>query len=101
VEEALPCFLKQKGVGFTVLGVNLTSTQFADDTQVLLPSQAEVPAFLQLMDVFAAASGQHLNWRKTNLLLLGPARLSTQAFCTATTAATGCSRVMQDERNAR
>jgi hypothetical protein len=65
--------LKQKGVGVTVLGVDLTSTQFADNTQVLLPSQAEVPAFLQIMDVFAAASGQHLNRWKTKLLLLGPA----------------------------
>ena len=71
VAEALLRFLKHTGVGVTVLGVNLTSTQFADDTQVLLPSEGEVPAFLQVMNVFAAASGQHLNRRKTKLFLLG------------------------------
>ena len=78
VAEALLRFLKHKGIGVTVLGVNLTSTQFADDTQVYLPSPADVPAFLQVMEVFAAASGQHLNINKTKLLLLG--RQAKQQF---------------------
>ena len=71
VAEALLRFLQQKGVGVTVMGVGLTSTQFADDTQVYLPSVRDVPAFLQVMDRFAAASGQHLNIGKTRILLLG------------------------------
>ena len=71
VAEALLRFLQQKRVGATVMGVGLTSTQFADDTQVYLPSVRDVPAFLQMMDRFAAASGQHLNIGKTKILLLG------------------------------
>jgi hypothetical protein len=73
VAEALARFLKSKGVGVEVHGVQLSSTQFADDTQVLLPSPAHVPAFLAHMRTFAAATGQHLNVDKTKVLLVGPA----------------------------
>lgn len=73
VAEALCRFLKQQGVGVTAFGVPLTCTQFADDTQVYLPSPAAVPEFLQLMETFAAATGQRLNVGKTKILLLGRA----------------------------
>ena len=65
--------LKAKGVGVDVCGVRVCATQFADDTQVLLPSLREVPTFLGAMGTFAAASGQQLNASKTKLLLLGRA----------------------------
>jgi hypothetical protein len=71
VAEALLRYLQQQGVGVTVLGVKLTSTQFADDTQVYLPCAADVPAFLVVMESFAAAFGQRLNIGKTKILLLG------------------------------
>jgi hypothetical protein len=79
VAEALFRFLKQVGVGVTAFGVPLTCTQFADDTQVYLPSPAAVPAFLAKMQTFADASGQRLNVAKTKILLLGRAARAMQA----------------------
>jgi hypothetical protein len=73
VAEALARFLQVRGVGVSVRGVQLTSTQFADDTQVLLPSPAHVPAFLAHMRTFGAASGQRLNVNKSRVLLVGRA----------------------------
>ena len=79
VAEALHRFLQSEGVGVTACGVQLTCTQFADDTQVYLPSPAAVPAFLQKMQTFAGASGQRLNVGKTKILLLGGAARAMQA----------------------
>jgi hypothetical protein len=47
VAEALLRFLQHKGIGVSVMGVRLTCTQFADDTQVFLPGPRHVPAFLE------------------------------------------------------
>jgi hypothetical protein len=79
VAEALLRYLKQQGVGVTVLGVKLVSTQFADDTQVYLPSDADLPAFFVVMESFAAATGQHLNISKTKVLVLGRAARQARA----------------------
>lgn len=73
VGEALLRWLQAKNIGISVHGVNLTATQFADDTQVYLMSQAEAPAFLAAMSRFGAASGQQLSLGKTKLLLVGKA----------------------------
>ena len=72
VGEALLRYLMSKDIHITVHGVRLTSTQYADDTQVYLPSPEIVPAFLAAMDTFTAASGQRLNLQKSKVLLLGP-----------------------------
>ena len=81
VAEALLRFLQHKGIGVEVLGVRLCATQFADDTQVFLSSPRQVPAFLDAMRVFSAASGQRLNASKTKVLLVGQAaRAQLQAL---------------------
>jgi hypothetical protein len=71
VAEALLRFLKAKGVKATVHGVDLTATQFADDTEAFLDSPAAVPGFIGVMHTFGNASGQQLNMQKSELLLLG------------------------------
>jgi hypothetical protein len=79
---ALWCWLHHNGVGIEVEGRLLTTTQFADDAEVLLPGVAAVGNFLGLMDVFAAASGQRLNPNKVELMWVGaepPAPTPSQA----------------------
>lgn len=49
----------------------LTALQYADDAEVLLPSTDQVPAFLDAMQRFGAATGQRLNPDKTELLPIG------------------------------
>ena len=71
VGEALHRFLMSKHMQVSVHGVDLTATQFADDTQVFLPNATAVPAFIEVMDRMASASGQKLNLSKSKLLLLG------------------------------
>lgn len=71
VAEALLRFLKHKGICVVIHGVSLTASQYADDTQVYLPSHNSVPAFVSVMDVFGQASGQKMNLDKSLLLLLG------------------------------
>ena len=54
--------------------VRLTLAQYADDTQVLLPSLSVercLRPFLDHMQLFASASGQHLNVGKSELLPIG------------------------------
>ncbi len=48
-----------------------TGCQYADDTEVVLGSEAAVAPFLQAMDAFARASGQRLNLDKVELLRVG------------------------------
>ena len=71
VGQALLCWLKQNGLGLTVADCLVTAAQYADDAEPILTSLAELPAFLECMSVFAAATGQHLNPTKTKLLMLG------------------------------
>lgn len=73
VGEALLRYLQSKGIHITIHGIQLSATQFADDTQVYLESPAQVAQFLTHMQVMAAASGQKLNLHKSKLLLLGAA----------------------------
>jgi exonuclease III len=74
VAQALLCYLKHEHIGIDVTStLHLTATQFADDAQVFLSSWAEIPRFLTCMDTFAAASGQHLNVHKSNILPVGRA----------------------------
>jgi hypothetical protein len=73
VGEALLQYLQSKGIHITIHGIQLSATQFADDTQVYLESPAQVAQFLTHMQVMAAASGQKLNLHKSKLLLLGAA----------------------------
>ena len=71
VAQALLRLLKARGIGIDVAGLRLTAPQYADDTEPLLPSLDQVPALLDALTTFGAASGQHLNPEKTLLLPLG------------------------------
>ena len=71
VAQALLRLLKARGIGIDVAGLRLTAPQYADDTEPLLPSLDQVPALLDALTTFGAASGQHLNPGKTLLLPLG------------------------------
>ena len=71
IGQALWCFLKQRGVGVTVLGCNIIAAQYADDAEPFVPSLSSIPGFIECMNVFANASGQRLNLNKTKLLLIG------------------------------
>ncbi|KAG1674134.1 hypothetical protein FOA52_015765 [Chlamydomonas sp. UWO 241] len=57
-------------------GRRLLGDQYADDTHVLLRSRSpeDVQCFLRHMAVFACASGQHLNEKKSVLVPVGSAR---------------------------
>ena len=54
-----------RGIGIDVAGLRLTGPQYADDTEPLLPFLDQVPALLDAVTTFGAASGQHLNPEKT------------------------------------
>ena len=73
VAQALNCWLRASGFGIPVSGRMCPASQYADDTQALLPSLHEtcVTRFLAAMDVYAQASGQHLNLSKCELLPVG------------------------------
>ncbi|KAG1677838.1 hypothetical protein FOA52_008602 [Chlamydomonas sp. UWO 241] len=57
-------------------GRRLLGDQYADDTHILLRSHSpeDVQSFLRHMAVFARASGQHLNEKKSVLVPVGSAR---------------------------
>jgi hypothetical protein len=73
VADALQCWLEARNVGIMIEGVRRAGPAYADDTQVTLPelSVAAVQHLLDAMTVFGAASGQHLNVSKTELLPVG------------------------------
>ena len=71
VAQAALMWLKEKGFGIEIDNQILTALQHADDTKVLLNGPEEIPAFIAAMDIFAAATGQHLQPSKTRLLFLG------------------------------
>ena len=73
VGQAMLQWWRAKGVG--ILGPprhpSLVGVLFADDATALLGGLDDVPAFLQTMNVFGAASNQHLERTKVQILLLG------------------------------
>ena len=69
--QALLRLLKARGIGIAVAGTHITAAQYADDTEALLESTEQVPAFLDAMGTFGDASGQRLNPDKTVLLPIG------------------------------
>ena len=79
VAQALQCFLHvtattaSSGIGIQLAGALRCSSQYADDTQVLLRSldPACVESFVSTMHVFGLASGQRLNLPKCELLPVG------------------------------
>ena len=75
VGQALLKWWEAQGVGIPGPPAcpRLVGAQYADDATPLLRSLADIPRFLALMAVFAAASNQHLQPRKTKALLLGTA----------------------------
>lgn len=81
VAWALSCWLQAEQhkthIGIDLGGQVVSCTQYADDTTPLLSgySEAHVQALIDAMDTFAAASGQHLNKQKCQLLLYGWDRL--------------------------
>ena len=81
VGQALVCWLKQCGLGVTVADCLLIATQYADDAEPFLRSVAELPSFVDCMQTFAEASGQHLSPGKTRTVQFGrqqPAALRQQ-----------------------
>lgn len=91
VAQALLRLLKSRGIGIQVAGQLLTALQYADDTEALLPSLEQLPAFLDAVRTFAAATGQHLNPSKSRLLPIGalppdlpPTSLGLQLVTSAT-----------------
>jgi len=76
VAQALLCWLLYRGVGIRLHPTNdelTTAMQYADATEVLLGSSAELGTFLECMDIYARGSGQQLNLEKVELLPIGPA----------------------------
>ena len=71
VAQAALSWLKSQGLGIMIESQLLTAAQFADDLRVLLEGPEQVPAFVAAMEVFAAASGQHMLPEKTHLLPVG------------------------------
>jgi hypothetical protein len=68
VAQALLAFLQARGWGVQVGAARVTGCQYADDAQVVLPSIADLPRFLEDMEVFKQACGQGLNHSKTQVL---------------------------------
>jgi hypothetical protein len=71
IGQALLSWLKARGFGVEVALRVLTALQYADDTEAFLTSLQQVTPFLAAMQVFAAATGQHLNPDKVELMLVG------------------------------
>ena len=71
VGQALLCLLKARGVGVPVEDSTVAACQYADDTEVVLQSPADLPAFVDAMHVFQRASGQALNLDKSEALPVG------------------------------
>ncbi|PNW87897.1 hypothetical protein CHLRE_01g006450v5 [Chlamydomonas reinhardtii] len=74
VAQALLCWLQKQKVGIRLRPDReelATAFQFADDTKVLLESDAKVPGFIAVMDTFGRATGQRLNLSKVELLRVG------------------------------
>lgn len=81
IAQALLRLLKRRGIGIQVADRLLTALQYADDAEVMLPSLARVPAFLDAMRTFGDATGQHLNPAKTELLPVGDVPAGLPDFC--------------------
>src|SRR6476620_9386194 len=74
LSEALGCWLRtEQTLGIMVAGARYVSQQFADDTKVLLPNMlaATVAVLIASLNVYAAASGQRINVRKSAMLPIG------------------------------
>jgi exonuclease III len=71
VGQALLCLLRARGIGVQVDGKLLSGMQYADDMKAVLDGAQQVEPFLAAMATFAAASGQHLEPSKTQLLPIG------------------------------
>ena len=71
VAQAALSWLRSQEIGIRVESQLITAAQFADDLKVLLDGPQQIPAFVEAMSVFAAASGQHMLPEKTKLLPIG------------------------------
>ncbi|MBV5344973.1 MAG: reverse transcriptase family protein, partial [Rhodoferax sp.] len=71
VAQAVLFWLRDQGIGVEVEGSLMSGMQYADDLKALLAGPQQVSAFKAAMEVFAAASGQHLQPTKTKLLFIG------------------------------
>lgn len=82
VAQALLSWLRQQGLGIRLLPARsklTTASQYADDTEAVLSSLAELPRFVEAMNRFARASGQWLNVEKVELLQVGVPPLALPA----------------------
>ncbi len=76
VGEAMLRHLKaDPHLGLVCAGVRHVAKQFADDTQVFLPSHTTVGHLQHTMSQYGRASGQHINLPKCSLLPIGLAPL--------------------------
>ena len=71
IAQALTRLLKARGIGIQMAGRLLAALQYADDTEAILPTLDQVPAFLATMQTFGDATGQRLNPDKTEVLPIG------------------------------
>ena len=72
ISQAMLCLLKARGFGIDVGGRRITATAFADDTQPYLSDIfADTQVFRSVMQQFADASGEALNFDKSYLLPIG------------------------------
>ena len=53
----------------------IKTTMFADDTTIILRTQAEADAAVEVLHIYGKASGARLNWDKSYLLLLAGLQL--------------------------
>ena len=72
IGQALSRWLSACGIGIAVAGMQLSCTQYADDSTAYLPSPASLPAFMAVMQRFGHATGQQLNTNKTVAMPIGP-----------------------------
>jgi hypothetical protein len=72
VGEALLRYMKaQPALGITLAGERVVAAQYADDIDPVLQGPEAVPALVDTLSTFAAASNQHVNVDKCKLLPVG------------------------------
>jgi len=80
IAQALLSFLKSKGLGIMLDGEIIVASQFADDTEGFFEKATDIELFVNSMQTFAEASGQHLNMQKTKVMPIGDWSTPTEAL---------------------
>ena len=87
VTQALYCYMKEQGFGVQVGGMKLVACMYADDNQPYLRNLfTDLRSFKQALGVFQQASGEGVNYGKSQVLPIGRGartRLWVEHFMTA------------------